>query len=360
MAPGRFGLSGQRWTDRSESVRLLGASSPVRRLSLAWAAKAGLGIALLIFAVRGVDFRLVAGLLRQVHLLWVVAALGTIVLSACLKALRWRWLLAGAPSRVGFFSPLGALLVGQALNMLAWARAGDVARIWLLEVRTQVGAVGIAASVVAEKILDAFMIAWLAWLLMRPTGYLSSAALAVLLLASIAGVSILAFGVWRGRRLADWLTRWMVVYQVPGRVRLSGWMAAAAEALEPLADRRRLLSVLGLSLFVWAAAWLTNELLFLALGLALPASAGLLALVLIYVGVAPGLMPTNIGPFYFLAALALRSHGAPQAASLAFAALLHFLVVLVPLTGGLAFLSFHSFEKAGLRRLLLDRPSPTN
>lgn len=58
-------------------------------------------------------------------------------------------------------------------------------------------------------------------------------------------------------------------------------------------------------------------------------------LTLVYVGLFPALMPGNIGPFYFFARLALLPFGIIQDQAIIFAVILHAIVTLPALLGGL-------------------------
>jgi hypothetical protein len=89
-----------------------------------------------------------------------------------------------------------------------------------------------------------------------------------------------------------------------------------------------------LTILIWGVMWLTNLLLFKSLGLALGGTAAGLVLISVYVGLLPALMPGNIGPFYFFARLALLPFGILSDPALVFAVVLHAIVTLPPLLGG--------------------------
>ena len=324
--------------------------STVNRLArLPWLTlfKVSIGVTLLILAIRGVNLRLVLTALSEVNLPWVTVTLGVILFATWLKALRWRLLLSGAAPEIGVKTTLGPLMLGQALNMLAWARLGDVARVGWLQMRTGAGTIGIMASVLAEKLLDAFMIALLALLLVSQTIFLSFDTIAFTAGLSLLGVALFAGSARWGAPVVDHVVGWMAQRRLPGYKRLGHWLKAGMDALEPLAQMRLFVAVLGTSALIWGAAWATNVTLFVATDLTLPFRAALLVLVLIFVGVAPGLMPTNVGPFYFLSSLALRSYGIEQSAALGYAVLLHLLVTIVPLVGAVIFL----LSRGGGRKL---------
>src|SRR4030042_3779736 len=89
-----------------------------------------------------------------------------------------------------------------------------------------------------------------------------------------------------------------------------------------------------LTILIWGVMWLTNLILFKSLSLPLGGTAAGLVLILIYIGLLPALMPGNIGPFYFFASLALLPFGILHEQAFVFAVVLHAIVTLPPLLGG--------------------------
>jgi hypothetical protein len=81
--------------------------------------------------------------------------------------------------------------------------------------------------------------------------------------------------------------------------------------------------------------WSTNLLLFQSLGIPLGGTAAGLVLILVYVGLIPALMPGNIGPFYFFARLAVIPFGIINTQAVVYAVLLHAIVTVPSLFGGL-------------------------
>ncbi len=91
--------------------------------------------------------------------------------------------------------------------------------------------------------------------------------------------------------------------------------------------------VILLTLVSWIMMYATNMATLYSLGLSVPPQAGLLVLVLVFIGILPRLMPGQVGPFYFFARLALEQFGVDPATSTAYAVLLHAFFVLPPLVG---------------------------
>jgi uncharacterized membrane protein YbhN (UPF0104 family) len=141
----------------------------------------------------------------------------------------------------------------------------------------------------------------------------------LLLLAAILFGPVI-WGKIRARKLLpksmiDWVDRW---------VQASQW----------LRNPKQVFPGVFLTILIWGVMWSTNLLLFKSLDLPLGGTAAGLVLLLVYVGLLPALMPGNIGPFYFFARLALLPFGIIHDQAFVFAVVLHAIVTLPPLLGG--------------------------
>lgn len=316
------------------------------------------GVLLLALAVRGVDGRQVLQALSGLHAAWLFAAGLVLTCAIILKAWRWQMLLANVLPDVTLSHALGPLLLGQALNMLTWARAGDVARIVALRRQSKSSTVAITATVVGEKLVDTLAIGLLAVLLVGRSVYVPAQGVAVTLAVAATGLVLLAGAARWGGMLFSRVEHRLARHGRSVPARLRGWLAAGLNALQPMAHAQPLLAIYALTALIWGAALGANLLLFRALALALPAPAALLVLVLVFIGVTPGLMPTNIGPFYFMTALALEAYAVARAPALAYAALLHLLVTGIPVCGTLVYLWFKRGTRVELRRALAGSEPP--
>ncbi len=124
----------------------------------------GLGIAAaaLYYTLRNVSLQELAHSFRDVDYLYLVPAVGFMLLSFVFRALRWRILLAPmkrAPAS-SLYSPL---MIGFMGNILP-ARAGEFLRAYLLGKKLNVSFSGAFASIVVERLFDIlallFLFAW--------------------------------------------------------------------------------------------------------------------------------------------------------------------------------------------------------
>lgn len=322
--------------------------------------KAILGVLLLGLALNaGFQPEVLINALQSLNPFWALVTLSLVLLNSVSKAWRWSLLLSGMPGRPGTRAALGPFLTGQAFNMLAWARMGDVIRVWLLSSQASLPLPGVAATLVIENIFELCAYGTLALVLSASLAAIPSAAARVplIVVAALAGLGALGLFVYQGERVLAALHRRLA----QGRLhRLGDWLASTISALTPLKQGHRFWPIVGLTVIVWLSAWFTNQTLFYAFGLDLPPSASLLILVLIILGVAPGLMPTNIGPFYFLTILALQQYHVNPTVALAYAAVLHAFVTGVPVLGAAVHLA-DQWRRTGIRPHLtppLSWPKP--
>ncbi len=314
-----------------------------RAWSKAWGwLRLGLGLLLFALSLREIDWPHLQAQLALAQPAWLWAALLSTLAGAGIKILRWDVLLAGSglSARPSLLRLGGAFLLGQAANILLPFRGGEVVRIGWLAAEDRQDTLLAAVSVFVEKYLDLAALLLLAlWLgPTLPIEFIERSRrwLAPLCLALSA---LLAAALWLGPRLWGPLSR-SLARRPNGRWvgllrRADGWAAN----LRALRRARVILPALGLTVLAWLVMLSTNLLVLRALGLSADVRAGSLVLALVYFGVAPALMPGNLGPFYFFAMLGLAPFGISQAERGAFAVILHALVTLPPLVLAGAFLA---------------------
>jgi N-acetylglucosaminyldiphosphoundecaprenol N-acetyl-beta-D-mannosaminyltransferase len=254
---------------------------------------------------------------------WAALAVTIVVANTLFKAARWRALF--LPRRVSLRSLWGIFLIGQMLNAVLPARAGEVGRIYYAGETGAVSRAAALSTVVAEKVADLVMLALAylivaRWLTTRPAGipaWLRDAGAGLLPLAALALGGLLLFA-YAGR----WL--WQVLRPglrfLPGRWREKADRAAgqALDAFRVFRDVRVSAMLWGLSLSIWLLMALINGLMFRAFDLPLPPGAALLLLVVLMSGVAVPPLPGSLGVFPYLCVLVLSLFDVSRERSLAY------------------------------------------
>jgi uncharacterized protein (TIRG00374 family) len=287
------------------------------------------GLALLILSIQGIHWgNLVTGI-RSANLGWLALAISSVLLGLFLKVWRWAIFVKNYTIKSSRARLYSAYFVGQAANIILPLRGGELLRMGYFAGEPKI-LPEIAATIVLEKYLDLLALTVcgilvsfkfsldnifnLRGLLLPLTSMMTLLLLAAILFGPAAWGKIRA-GKRLPQRLIDWLDRW---------VQASQW----------LRNPKQVFTGVWLTILIWGVMWLTNLLLFKSLGLSLGGTAAGLVLILVYVGLLPALMPGNIGPFYFFARLALVPFGIIHDQAFVFAVVLHAIVTLPPLLGG--------------------------
>lgn len=284
-----------------------------------------LGLAALYLAARGLDFGQVGQSLAGVRWPYVLLSLVVYLLTQIVKAIRWRWLLAGLPARVSLARAAGLLVAGQAANLLLPARVGDLMRAYLAGEEAGISKIYLLGTIAGEKLLDLVALALLGLLLaalMALPAWLAGPTEAVVItaLATAAACGLLVAGrrLWLAavsRLLPRWSERW--------RQRL----AAGIDGLAALAAPGARLAVGWWTLVAWLLAAVTNLVLFPAFNLPPAARPALFLLAVLQAGVAVPSSPGKIGVFHALCVLALGAFGVAGPVALGYGVVLHAIVV---------------------------------
>jgi uncharacterized protein (TIRG00374 family) len=319
-----------------------------------WRLLAGLALSTicLYLALRGLSLPGLKGALQTARLQWVVWAAVTTIAGTLFKTLRWQALF--LPIRVRLGRTWSIMLIGQLLNIVLPARAGEIGRILYIGEAEKVGRTQALSTVVIEKMVDLMMLALCyilvaLWLTTAPDGvqdWLQSAGLSVLPLAGLALVVLLLIAC-AGR--PTWHLARRAFRPVPERwqVLADGAAEQAISAFEALRHRRVISRTWGYSLIVWLLAALSNFLMFRAFQLSLSVYVALLLLVVLMTGVAVPPLPGNLGVFPYLCQLVLSLFGVHRETGLVFGFALQAATYLPVMVLGLACLLR---ENAALRR----------
>ncbi len=300
-----------------------------------WVAGTIISVIALALAIRGVRWDDVWEAIRGARWPLVVLALLTVLLTTLAKAERWRWLLYPEHRRLRRRDLLAALLVGQMLNTLVPARAGDLARAYHLGEQGQVSKATVLGSVIAEKSMDMVMLALCAlitvpWLYLVPWIEESTLVLSATALLALLTVVTLA---WFGERLLGRL--YPLLNRLPLGERLSRLGRSGVNGLQAFRSGRASLAAWMWSGLTYLLAASTNYVLFAAMNIQVPAYVGLLLMVVLYVGAAPPSLPGKIGVFHGITVLTLGAFGIASSLALAYGALLHLLIYVPPTVLGL-------------------------
>jgi len=309
-----------------------------------------LGIAVsllaLYLAARDVQWSEVIAALSQADRFFLLLALGSVLLNTWAKAVRWRQLFYPTHSRLSMLDCLSALLVGQLANSLLPARLGELTRAYFIAESTGIGKVFALATTVVEKALDSVMLLLLIallslWMPMPSWLRRSSLILSAILAVSLLAVIILAS---QRKKVVRTLEYWIERHSSLAFFRALKRLAEASGELGALRDVRAQVKLWGGSAVIWFLAAATNALVFGALDLKVHRLASPLLLVVLMTGVILPTSPLRLGVFHYLCVLTLSLFGMERNVALSYAVLLHFVVHLPIVVGGVLGLWVQNYD----------------
>ena len=300
----------------------------------------------IFLAIRNVDFALVWAALKNARLIFIFLALGSVLINTLVKARRWKVLVGPDGQAISLWKYWMILLTGQMLNALLPARLGDLTRAYTL------GGLGpgrtfVLGTIVLEKMFDslAYLCLFGVLFVLIPLPEWMSGSILVFLLVTLALVAGVIVLVYYPTPLMNLLRR--ISRLLPERLRswLSPRIESGLRSLEIIRRRKDLARLTFWTALVWGTAILNNYLVMQALDLHLPLVAPVLILVGLQAGISLITIPGTIGVFEYICVLALTFFGVEPSLAFSYGLLLHAIVLLPPLLGGM--ISFWALGLSG-------------
>lgn len=306
-------------------------------------------------AFRSAEPRRIADELLTARYELMIPAVLLTVFSFAVRAFRWKYLLAAEPPLR--FSPLFAsTMIGFMANNLLPARLGELLRAHSLGSTTTVTRSGALASIVVERIFDAFVLLGLfavIYMLRGLTPDVQAWGWILLVLAAPALGLLIAYEA-APKPVLRLLERTLPARVVPNVLRIAGNFHSG---LAVLRRPRNLIKSLACSLVMWAALVGVVVCCLRAVGIhTVPTHGGVVVLVIMAIGTMIPSAPGFIGTLQYAGVLALSQLGVERDLALSFTLIYHASQWL-PVTG--IGLIFFFREQVGLRRLSALRRSGT-
>jgi glycosyltransferase 2 family protein len=317
----------------------------VKKHSIQLAAGLLIGAVCVYLMLRGVDFAEVARALAQAQYGYVLLAVCVMLASHCLRAWRWRYLLAPVKT-VNIASLFTALMIGYAANSFMPAHLGEVLRAYVIGKKQRISASASLASIVVERIVDVMSLLALMGVVLFvhpfPDWVVQSG---TFMLAGAAGLLAALVAFKRGEAKTSRLLQ-RVLRPLPQPV--SRKLIALAETflsgISPLQSGWHYLAVAVLSAAIWfcyaGALYACLQAFHLPATYHLAWYAGLVVLVLTTISVVIPSTPGYVGTYHYLCQVALLMFGVPAAEALSFAIVAHALGMLPVTLLGLALANY--------------------
>lgn len=308
----------------------------------------------LVLLFRGVQFQELGSALRSVELVWLLPAVGLLVISLAVRAVRWRLLF--FPQRgLNIVTLFHVINISFLINNVVPARAGDIVRAGLITTREPVSGSRALATIVVERLLDGITVVLLLVLVLP----LFPVPAQVVRISQVAGVSFVGLGIGlivlstqRARSV-----RWAeAVFERVPRIDGGRWAGRVGNLVDGLQALRSPLAMGQAG--VWSAVvWLLSALAYYcvlqAFDLGLSMAAGIFILATTTLVLIVPSTPGYVGVFDYAAVLVLSVFGVERNLALSCALVLHATTYLTFSGAGLISLLRESLS---LSALIGERP----
>jgi len=304
----------------------------------------------LYLTLRDVQWPQVGQALATANPALLLLAVLVFLLTNWAKGVRWRLMFYPFHHRLSVNRCVWILFIGQLANNLLPVRLGEFARAYLLGESHGIGKLYAFATTVVEKAMDSVMllllIAALSPLIPLPPWLRRSSLVVSGVLAALLVILIVAAS-QRGR-IVTIIAGLIKRYPAMGPARVIGRLAEASAELKSLRDWGAQAQLWGWSILIWLLAVLTNELVLWAVHLQGNPLISPLLLVVLMTGAIMPTSPLQIGVFHYLCIITLGVFGIDQSHALTYALLLHMIVYLPILVGGVLGLWIENYDLGSL------------
>lgn len=304
-----------------------------------------LGIVLIYFSVRGINFNETLSHLKKINLYYAALSLFFIVLMQALRSYRWGVILQPM-EKISQFTLFAVTSVGFLAIAAIPARIGELARPYLIAKKSSIKMSSALGTVIVERVMDslAVLTITIAVLILQdlPSWMIKSGILffivTVLMIASIIGL------IWRREaaiKIIDGILR-----RLHGKLaqKVNNVIHHFIDGFQVITDVKRLLYLLFLSAVVWLVDVAAIYALLLAFGFDLPVLAAFVIMVILIAGIAIPTAPGFIGNWHYACILALSLFNIAKPEAFSFALVYHFLSMIVLIVLGVGFLPFNKFS----------------
>jgi uncharacterized protein (TIRG00374 family) len=308
--------------------------------------------ALLVYlSIRGIDFQGVAEGFRTIRYGYVLPALALLLLMQVLRSVRWGLILSPL-AKIDQLSLFSVTSVGFLAIVAFPARLGELARPYLITKKSPLKMSSALGTIIVERVLDSLTVMVIAVfvLFFTPLPPWLVRASVLFLLATLALITAMILMIIKREASLRFLAPLTRKLPAGFAERLDRLIFHFIEGFRIMVDPALLISVTGLSLFIWLVDVLAIHLLLLAFGFQLPVAAAFVLMIILIIGIAIPTAPGFIGNWHYFCILGLSLFDVPRTEALTFAVIYHALSIGLVVVLGVAFLPFNRFSVADLRR----------
>ncbi len=321
----------------------------------------GLGIVLIYFSLRGINFQETLAHLKKIHLGYAALSLFFIVLMQALRSYRWGVILEPL-EKISQFTLFAVTCVGFLAIAAIPARIGELARPYLIAKKSSIKMSSALGTVIVERVLDSLAIlAIIVTVLVLqdlPSWMIKSGI--IFFTVTLLLIVFVVVMVWKRETAVAVIDRILSV--LPGKVaqKVNGVIHHFMDGFQVITDVKRLLYLLLLSAVVWILDVAAIYSLLTAFGFNLPILAAFVVMVILIAGIAIPTAPGFIGNWHYacILALTLPAFHLSKPEAFSFALVYHFLSMLVLIVLGVSFLPFNKFSISELTKQMNKADEP--
>lgn len=315
----------------------------------------GLGIVLIYFSIRGIDFNETLTNLKKVHLGYAGLSLFFIILMQALRSYRWGVILEPM-EKISQFTLFAVTSVGFLAIAAIPARIGELARPYLIAKRSSIKMSSALGTIIVERVLDSLAILTITvavFILQDLPSWMFKSGIVFFSVTMLVIVCMIGL-IWRRERavkIIDRILRWL-----PGKLaqKVNHVTHHFIDGFQVITDVNSLLYLLLLSAVVWLVDVAAIYTLLLAFGFHLPVLAAFVVMVILIAGIAIPTAPGFIGNWHYACILGLSLFGIAKPEGFSFALVYHFLSMIVVIILGAIFLPFNKLSISDMTKQMAD------
>lgn len=318
-----------------------------------------LGIVLIYFSVRGINFNETISHLKKIHLGYAAFSLFFIVLMQVLRSYRWGVILQPM-EKIGQFTLFAVTSVGFLAIAAIPARIGELARPYLIAKKSSIKMSSAFGTIIVERVLDGLTVLTITiavlFLYDLPPWMIKSSVIffifITLIIACIIGL------VWRREASVKIIDR--ILRRLPGKLsqKVNTVIHYFIDGFQVVTDVKMLLYLLFLSAVVWLLDVAVIYTLLLAFGFELPVLASFVVMIILIAGIAIPTAPGFIGNWHYACILGLSLFSVAKPEAFSFALVYHFLSVAVVVVLGVIFMPFNKFSISDMTKQMGQDQGP--
>lgn len=315
----------------------------------------GLGIVLIYFSVRGIDFNETLTYLKKIHLGYAGLSFFFIILMQVLRSYRWGVILEPI-ARISQFTLFAVTSVGFLAIAAIPARIGELARPYLIAKRSSIKMSSALGTIIVERVLDSLAVLTITvvvFILQDLPSWMVKSGILFFIVTMLVVACMIGL-IWRREKavkIIDRILRWL-----PGKLaqKVNHVIHHFIDGFQVITDVNRLLYLLLLSAVVWLVDVAAIYTLLLAFGFHLPVLAAFVVMVILIAGIAIPTAPGFIGNWHYACILGLSLFGIAKPEGFSFALVYHFLSMIVVIILGAIFLPFNKLSISDMTKQMAD------